>query len=112
ASLLDLAVVSALERSVCVLCRYVLSADVVEKAVESLADDRKRPCVLVSGGSGDRVAHDTDAEGVRDPDRRRQEAGLAHPLQAGQLTVAVEPVTAGDERRLGWHDHRHAGADG
>src|SRR4029077_10454418 len=57
-----------------------------------------------------RVAHDTDAEGVRDPDRRRQQARLAHPLQPGQLAVAVQAVTPGKERGLRWDDHGHAGA--
>ena len=57
-----------------------------------------------------RVADDADAERVRDADRCRQQTRLAHPLQAGQLAVAVEPVAAGEERCLGRDDHRHARA--
>jgi hypothetical protein len=52
---------------------HTLRTDVVEEAVERLADDGQRPGVLVGRPRGDRIAHDTDAEGVRDADRRRQQ---------------------------------------
>ena len=61
-----------------------------------------------------RVAHDADAVGVGDRDRRGQPAGLAHPLEPGQLAVAVERVAAGEQLLdadvgLARHDHRDAG---
>src|SRR5439155_26469852 len=64
-SLFDPAVVCVIERGVCVLRRDVLATDVVEKAVEGLAYDGQRPGVLIGGSSGDCVADDADAEGVR-----------------------------------------------
>ena len=93
-----------------VLCRDVLTLGVVEEAVVGLADDGQRPRVVVRTLGGDRVADDTDAERIRDADRRRQHSGLAHPLESRQLAVAVQAVTAGEERRLRREHDRHAGA--
>ena len=77
----------------------VEAVDVVQEAVPGLADDRKAPVVLAGRGGGDeRVANDSDRVGVREADRRRQQARLAHPLEPRQLAVAVDPVRAGEER--------------
>ena len=54
--------------------------------------------VAVLGGGDERIADDTDGVRVREPDRRRQQPGVADPLEPGQLTVAVDPVRAGEER--------------
>ncbi len=40
------------------------------------------------------VPHDPDAVRVGDRDRRRQHPRFADPLEAGQLAVAVQPVSA------------------
>jgi hypothetical protein len=62
------------KRGLDVLGGDALRADVVEEAVERLADDGQRPRVGIRGTRGDRVAYDADAERVRDADRRRQQA--------------------------------------
>ena len=48
-------------------------------------------------GGDEGVADHPDAVRVGDRDRRRQEPGLADPLQAGHLAVAVEPVATGED---------------
>jgi hypothetical protein len=74
-----------------------MTVDVVEHAVVGLPHDghapeqrprRPSPDVLTH----ERVAHGADAEGVGEADRRGERARLAHPLEAGELAVAVEPV--------------------
>ena len=62
------------------------------------------------------VAHDPDAVRVGDRDRRRQQARLADPFEAGHLAVAVEPMAARVDRlvpaiRAARHDHGDAGPD-
>src|SRR6185369_7227263 len=69
------------------------------------------------GAPDDRVADDPDRVRVRDPDRAGQVPGLADPLEAGQLAVAVEAMTAGvhglrpDVAVVG-DDDRHPRPDG
>jgi hypothetical protein len=79
----------------------VEAVDVVEQAVPGLADDRKAPAVLsvtLLGGRDEAIPDDADGVRVRQPDRRRQQPGVADPLEARQLAVAVDPVCAGEER--------------
>ncbi len=109
------------ERRVEVLRLHVEPVDVVEDAVVGLPDDRQRPEVGMWAVGAHRVRQERvvdhpDRMRVRDRDRGGQEAGLANPLEAGQLAVAVEAVAAGEERLeedlaiVGDH-HRDAGAD-
>ena len=42
--------------------------------------------------------HDADRMRVRDADDAAEHPGLADPLEAGQLAIAVEPVAAGEHR--------------
>jgi hypothetical protein len=87
----------------------VQAVDVAERAVPRLADHRQRPPAAAETTAGDAVGHDRithDPNAVRgDRDRAAQLAGLADPLEPGQLTVAVEPVAAatqaGRRRRRG-----------
>src|SRR5262245_58889202 len=90
----------------------MLAADVVEEPVERLADDGQRPRIVIGRTRSDRTADNADAERVCDPDRRRQQSGLAHPLEPGQLAVSVQAVTPGEEGRCRRADHRHAGGKG
>ena len=99
------------QRALSVLCRDVLTLRVVQESVVRLADDGQRPPVVVCAFRRDRVTDDADAERVRDSDRRRQQAGLAHPLEAGQLAVPVQAVAAREQRHLGRDQHRHARPD-
>ena len=48
--------------------------------------------------------------GVGDPDRRRQEPDSRTHSSPVSSPFAVQAVAAGEERRLGRDDHRHAGA--
>src|ERR671910_2209074 len=80
----------------------VLAVDIVQGAVVGLGDDGKAPVVLLAGsslhlGPYQGVAHDTDAVGVGNRDRCRQDAGLPDPLQPRHLAVAVEPVRARED---------------
>ena len=89
------------ERRGHVLGLDVEAVDVVEEAVPGLADDRQAPradSLAVLRRGDERVAHDADGVRVRQPDRRRQQPGVADPFEPGQLTVAVDPVRAGEER--------------
>ena len=70
----------------------------------------------VHGRRHQRVAHDADAVRVRDGDRCGQHPGFADPFEAGQLAVAVEAVTAGEDRLApivgaARDDHGDAGPD-
>jgi hypothetical protein len=101
------------ERSVDVFRGDVHAGDVVQDAVVGLADHREMPCadaLRVLGGD-DRVPDDADREGVRQADRRRQQAGLPHPLEPRELAVAVQAVRPGEGGQLGRDDHGHPGAD-
>jgi hypothetical protein len=109
------------ERLVDVVHRHVEAVDVVQQAIPGLAGDRQRPerrpeRQLADGVADDPVVDDTDAVGVRDPDRPGQQAGLADPLEPGQLAVPVQAVAAGVDRpgedvALVRQDHRHARPD-
>ena len=83
----------------------VEAVDVVEEAVPRLADDRQAPRSLARRRRGDqRVADDADRVRVGERDRARQQAGVAHPLEPGQLAVAVDagqPAKSGS----GWRHH-------
>ncbi|MEJ7696895.1 MAG: hypothetical protein WKF78_09850 [Candidatus Limnocylindrales bacterium] len=64
----------------------------------------------------ERIPDDADAVRVGDRHWRRQLPGLAHPLEAGQLAVPVQPVAAGEDRlpaafHAARQDDGHAGAD-
>ena len=79
--------------------RDVLAVDVVQGAVVGLGHHREAPVLLLVGAGLDLgpyqgVAYDTDAVGVGDRDRCRQDAGLPDPLQPRHLAVTVEPVRA------------------
>jgi hypothetical protein len=110
------------QRGVDMLGAHVLAVDVAHVPVVGLADDREVPAHLVrrplgGGGRDQRIAHDADRVRVREADARRQEAGLAHPFEAGQLPVAVQAMRPGGQRLAprvvgARDDHRHAGADG
>jgi hypothetical protein len=92
----------------------VEAVDLVEHAVPGLADDRQAPAVLPAAvlGCGDqRIADDANRVRVREPDRRRQQPGVADPLEPGQLAVAVDPVCAGEDRFGRWEHDRDAGPD-
>ena len=103
-ALVDRAVARPLERLLHVLGLDVEAVDVVQEAVPGLAHDREAPVVLAGVGRGDeRIANDSHRVRVREADRRRQLARVAHPLEPGQLAVAVDPVRAGEER-LGRRD--------
>ena len=100
---------------------HVEPVDVVEEPVERLPDDRQRPVGLgpiePDRRGHERVTDDADAMRVRDRDGSRQLAGLADPFEARQLAVAVQPVTAGEDRfspvvpAVG-HDDGDPGPDG
>ena len=98
------------------------AVDVVEQPVPRLADHGQGPVRRPEGQhpdgvADDPVADDPDRMGVRDPDRAREMAGFADPLETGQLAIAIEGVAAGEDR-LGPRvavvrdDHRDAGPDG
>ena len=99
----------------------VEAVDVVEDAVVRLPDDRQRPEVGVRPVgphrvNQQRVVDDSHRVGVGDRDRAGQEAGLADPLEARQLAVAVEAVAAREDRldegvAVVRHHHGHAGPD-
>ena len=112
-SLLHRAIRGVLERCVHVLGANVHARDVVQHAVVCLAHHGQMPLAGARGvlRRDDGVAHDADRERVRDPDGCRQEAGLAHPFEARQLAVAVEPMRAGEQRQRAGQDDRDAGAD-
>ena len=48
---------------------------------------------------------------VRERDRGRQVAGFAHPLEAGQFAVPVQPVCAGEAWEVRGNDDRDARAN-
>ena len=99
---------------------HVEAVDVVEVAVPRLGDHGQRPRLdagrqLLDLDRDQGVAHDPHAVGVRDGDRRVQQADLLEPRQPGHLAVAVEPVVRRVDRvaphvPLVRHDDRHAGA--
>jgi hypothetical protein len=77
----------------------VLAVYVVERPVEGLGNHRQAPVLVLIGarlelGGYESVAHYTDAVGVGDRDRGGQHTGLADPLEAGHLPVAVQAVRA------------------
>jgi hypothetical protein len=108
------------ERLVHVIGGDVHPVDVVERAVVGLRDDRERPEGTASAAlrhvCGDqRIAHGPNRMRVGDPDRGGELAGLADPLEARHLAVAVERVGAGEDGGqadlLVGHDDRHARSD-
>ena len=109
-----------LERGVDVLGPHVHPVDVVQVAVVRLPHHRQVPALLAGRlllhrRRDQRIADDAHRVGVRQADDGGQEAGLADPLEPGQLAVPVQPVAAG-EGGLGpgvvgaGHDDGDAGA--
>src|SRR3990172_1467602 len=99
----------------------VEAVDVAQLPVVRLADDRQAPGRMI----GVALPRPDLDEGVADhPERARvgdgqgamEEARFPDPLEAAHVAVAVEDVSAGEDR-LGpgvavvGHDHRHAGPD-
>ena len=72
---------------------------------------RLQSCSPGSSCGDERVADDSHRVGVRQPDRRRQETGVTHPLESRQLAVAVDPVRTGEERLDGRLHDGDAGPD-
>ena len=113
------------ERREQVLRAHVLPGDVVQPAVPGLGDGGEAEVaagpVLAERRAGvdlaaaERVAHDAEAVRVGQRDRRREQAALADPLEAGEVAAAVERVAAGEQRLHGdlalvRDDRRDAGA--
>ncbi len=100
---------------------HVQPVDVVEPPVPRLADNGQAPGVLGHDAPADRplderVPYDPDRVRVREPDRRREQAGLPDPFEPGQLAVAVESMAAGEKgvaTRIAFvrEDDGHAGSD-
>src|ERR671921_1099447 len=118
-ALLDGPTTSGIERFEYVIRRDVLAVDIVQGAVVGLGHHGETPVLLVVCAGFDLgpyqgVAYDSDAVGVGDRDRCRQDAGLSDPLQPRHLPVAVEPVRAREDglvagKPLAGTDYRNAG---
>jgi hypothetical protein len=116
----DLTAGGAGERLEHVLRVDVHPVDVVQIAVVGFGHDGEGPmdperCAVGHIGGHERVPHDADRMRIRDRDRRREHARLAHPLEAGHLAVAVQAMTAREERlvsdALVRNDRGDTGAD-
>jgi hypothetical protein len=71
----------------------VKPVDVVQPAIISLGDHRQRKWLKEKAFLGlplnDRIPNDSNAVGVRDPNRAFQETRLFHPGRTGHFTVPV-----------------------
>ena len=85
-----------------VLWLDVHPVDVIQQAVPGLPDHRKTPEFAlvfpqVDFGRYEGVPDDPDRVRIGQADRGAKHSRFPDPLQAGQLAVAVQPVSAGEE---------------
>src|SRR5258706_11844954 len=101
---------------------HVQSVDITEQAIVGLGHHRQSPEDILSimmgyGITHQRIAYHAHAMRIGERNRRHEHPRLPHPLQSGHLAVAVEPMTAREQRLLPdiavmGHDHRYASVDG